>query len=135
MSLTLNDALSHYRSVSDSTHKFWAYFQVVAAGTAAFAWSKEVPNELRVFIFLSIAFAVFTALNGRLVVGSQAEAFAASKCVKDYALNLGTAVPKDLLPIVNRIDPGPAWLILVFYVGLSFATLSAVWWRYFTLAC
>lgn len=38
MPLTLPDALTHYRAMYDATHKFWGYFQVVAASTTAFAW-------------------------------------------------------------------------------------------------
>ncbi len=133
MSLTLNDALSHYRSVADTTHRFWGYFQAVAAGTAAFAWSQESSTEVQVFGFLSFAFGTFAALNWRLVVASQAEAVAAAECVKKYALTLGATVPSDLLPLVQRIKPDSAALIGLWHAGLSVATLGAVWWRYSAL--
>jgi len=134
MSLTLSDALSQFRAVSDTTHKFWGYFQAVAAGTAAFAWSQEAPADVQLFVFLSVAFTVFAVLNWRLVVSSQAEAVATSKCVKDYASTLGVALPKDLLPIIQKVNPDPAALIGVWHAGLSLATLGAVWWRYNILA-
>ena len=135
MSLTLSDALSQYRAISDTTHRFWGYFQAVAAGTAAFAWSQEAPSDVQLFVFLSLAFAVFAVLNWRLVVSSQAEAVAAAKCVKDYASALGATVPSDLQPIIQRLSPDPASLIACWHAGLSLATLGAVWWRYYILAC
>ena len=81
MQLTLADALSHYRSVAETTHKFWGYFQAVSVGTAAFAWSRDNTSEVKLFALLSIAFAVFAIGNWRLVVSSQAEAVAAKKCI------------------------------------------------------
>ncbi|MNC41784.1 hypothetical protein D3C75_905640 [compost metagenome] len=134
MSLTLSDALSHYRSVSDSTHKYWGYFQVVAGGTAAFAWSSEASADAQLFVFLSIAFAVFAVLNGRLVVSSQAEAIAAVQCVRNHASNSTVAVPSELAPLLEGIKPDPTALICLLHAGLSLATLAAVWWRYASLA-
>jgi hypothetical protein len=124
MSLTLSDALSHYRSVSDATHKFWGYFQAVAVGTAAFAWSSKVPVEAQLFGFLSIAFAIFAALNWRLVVSSQAEAVIAAECLKKYAASLGDTVPSDLLPIIDRINPYSPQRIGLWHVVLSLAALE-----------
>ena len=135
MTLTLSDALSHYRSVSDTTHKFWGYFQAVASGTAAFAWSREAPADPQLFVFLSIAFAVFAVLNWRLVVSSQAEAVAAAQCVKSYASSAGPSVPSELLPLIQKLKPDPAPLIGRWHAGLSLVTLGAVWWRYHSLAC
>jgi hypothetical protein len=134
MALSLNDALSHYHSVSDTAHKFWGYFQIVAAGTAAFAWSREAGGELQLFAFLALGFAVFAALNWRLVVCTQSEAVAAAHCVKAHASALGDAVPRELRPLVERIDPDPAFLVGVWHAVLSCATLGAVWWRYATVA-
>lgn len=133
MSLTLSDALSHYRSVSDTTHKFWGYFQAVAAGTAAFAWAREGPADPQLFVFLLFAFAAFALLNWRLVVSSQAEAVAAAQCVKEYASRLST-VPPELLPLIQNLKPDPAPLIGAWHAGLSLATLGAVFWRYHSLA-
>jgi hypothetical protein len=133
MSITLSDALSHFRSVSDTTHKFWAYFQAVAIGTAAFAWSRDTPADLQLFVFLSIAFAVFAVLNWRLVVSSQAEATNAAQCIKACAA-AASSIPPELLPLIHRIEPDPAPLIGVWHAGLSIATLGAVWWRYASLA-
>ncbi|ETW93714.1 MAG: hypothetical protein ETSY2_50930 [Candidatus Entotheonella gemina] len=70
MAFSLNDAISHYRSITDTTHKFWGYFQAVAAGTAAFAWLRDAKSTA-LFVLHTIAFVVFAFLNGRLVVGSQ----------------------------------------------------------------
>lgn len=133
MSLSLADALSHYRAVSETTHKFWGYFQAVAAGTAAFAWSREKSGEVELFVFVSIAFTVFAVLNWRLVVSSQAEAVSAAQCVKNNAATLDAAVPADLLPIIQRVSPDAAPLVGLWHAGLSLATLGAVWWRYYSL--
>jgi hypothetical protein len=132
MSLSLSDALSHYRSVSDATHRFWGYFQVVAGGTAAFAWSCATPDK-QLFVFLSIAFAVFAVLNGRLVVSSQNEAVTAAQCIQNYASSATATIPSELVPLVLGITPDSKALILVWHAGLSLATLFAVWWRYESL--
>lgn len=134
MSLTLSDGLSHYRSVSDTTHRFWGYFQAVAAGTAAFTWSQVMPADAAVLVVLGTAFAVFAVLNWRLVVGSQWEAWTTSKCIKEYAINPAVAVPSELLPLIEKIDPEHPTLVGAWHAGLSIATLTAVWWRYSLLA-
>ena len=133
MSLTLTDALSQYRSVSEATHRFWGYFQAVAAGTAAFAWSREPPADTQVFIFLALAFAVFAALNWRLVVNSQSEAEVVARCIRAYVSSPSAATPSELLPIIQRIRPDSARLVGFWHAGLSLATLFAVWWRYNSL--
>lgn len=133
MSLTLSDALSHYRSLSDTTHKFWGYFQVVAAGTAAFAWSRERTDLGQTFFLLAIAFSVFAILNWRLVVGSQAEMVNAAKCLKKYAESV--QVPAELKPMLERINPDPAHRVGLWHAGLSLATLVAVLWRYLLVSC
>lgn len=135
MSLTLSDALSHYHSISDTTHRFWGYFQAIAAGTAAFAWSREDSAEVQTFIFLAVAFSVFAVLNWRLVVSSQAEAVAVAQCVKNYASSAAAPVPAELQPLVERISPDPPFLIGLWHAGLSLATLGAIWWRYDSLVC
>lgn len=132
MPLTLSDALSHYRSVSDATHRYWGYFQVVAGGTAAFAWSRKT-SDIQLFVFLSIAFAVFAVLNGRLVISSQGEAVAAVKCIRNYASSTTAAIPSELAPLVEGIKPDSIVFIFLWYAGLSLATLFAIWWRYVSL--
>jgi hypothetical protein len=73
-------------------------------------------------------------LNWRLVVSSQAEAVAAAQCVKAYAARPGATVPAELLPLIDRINPDPAFLIGLWHAGLSLGTVGAVWWRYNSLS-
>ena len=129
MSLTLGDALSHYRSVADATHKFWGYFQAVAVGAAGFAWTREGP-DVALFLFLSIAFAVFAAANGCLVVSSQSEAHRAAQCIKQFAVRPEIAVPTELQPIISGLKPYTAPLVGLFHAVLSVATLAAIWLRF-----
>lgn len=130
MSLTLSDALSHYRSASDATHKFWGYFQAVAAGTAAFAWSKDKHDDSSMFVVLGVAFTVFAMINWLLVVSSQKEARIASACVKEYANSQGISLPSKLAPIIQAINPYHPAVVGVWHAVISFATLYAIWWRY-----
>lgn len=130
MSLTLSDALSHYRAVSDTTHKFWGYFQAIAAGTAAFAWSRDGQDNANVLVLLGFGFAVFAILNWRLVCGSQCEAMTAADCVKAYARRPDVEVPSDLLPIIQKIAPDRPVVVGFWHASLSIATLVAIWWRY-----
>ncbi|KFX71077.1 hypothetical protein TMS3_0103795 [Pseudomonas taeanensis MS-3] len=129
MSLTLSEALTHYRSVTDATHRYWGYFQLVAGGTAAFAWSeKNAIFEL--FLFLSIAFTVFALLNGRLVISSQGEAVDTVQCIRNFASSATSAIPSELAPLIEGISSDSKTKISIWYTGLSLATLAAVWWRY-----
>lgn len=130
MALSLSDALSHYRSVADRSHKFWGYFQFAAAGTAGFAWSRKGAEvDMSTFGFLSLAFAVFAVLNLRLVYTSQKEAEVAVKCLQAYAESL--EVPSELKPILANIKLDEAKDVATWHGALSVGTLVAVWLRYF----
>lgn len=129
MSLTLADALSRYSSVSDTTHKFWGYYQILAAGTATVAWTT-LDRNLEEFVFLSMAFAIFAALNLRLVVSSQREAVLAKECIQNFARRSSAEVPVELRPMIEKISPDGAITVGLWHAGLSVATVAAVWWRY-----
>ena len=134
--LSLSDALSHYRGVSDATHRFWGYFQAVAAGAAGFAWLREKPLDSRLLVVLSIAFVVFAVLNWRLIVQSQTEAKCASDSIKAYLRGddtpQGTAKPNvsvHLQPILAKLAPDKPTVVGAWHIGLSVATVVAIWWR------
>lgn len=131
--ISLSDALAQYRGITDATHRFWGYFQAVAAGTAAFAWSRE-GRDFQLFLFLSAAFLVFAFLNWRLVVESQAKAEVAAKCVKEYAKHHEPETPPQFLDIAKTVSPERSVMVAWWHGGLSVATFLAVWWRYWSLA-
>ncbi len=132
MALSISDAVAHYRSVSEDTHKFWGYFQAIAAGSAAFAWSRDYAS-LPLFAWLTIAFGIFAVLNLRLVVGSQASAVIAERCIKEFLRNNPAEAPQELAPMIADIRPGSALSVGVWHAGLAAAVMAAIWWRYFTL--
>jgi hypothetical protein len=129
MNFTLTDALAHYRAASETTHKFWGYYQVVAIGVAGFAWTQGDP-QLQLFVWLSIAFLVFAVLSWRVVVHSQDEMFTAAKCVEAYLKTPETFVPDELRPIFDKVSPDTPEKVGVWHALLSVATLIAIWWRY-----
>jgi len=131
MSLGLDNALSHYRSLSDSTHKFWGYFQLVAIASVGYVWAPHVEHTqepLLLFSILGLAFGVFVLLNWRLVVISQADAVNAADCLKKYAAKV--EVPAELKPIIDRIQPDSAFRVGTWHAALSLAALAAIGWRY-----
>lgn len=131
MSLGLDHALAHYRSLSDSTHKFWGYFQLVAIATVGYVWAPHMVQSkapVSLFFLLGLAFSVFAILNWRLVVISQADAVNAADCLKKYAAKV--EVPAELKPIIERIDPDSAFRVGAWHAALSLAALTAIWWRY-----
>lgn len=130
---SISEALSQYRSIADATHRFWGYFQAVAAAAAAFAWSRE-ECDFQVFLFLSAAFSVFAFLNWRLVVGSQADAELAANCVKSYAELRKADIPGELQNIFKTASPEQTTKVAWWHGGLSLATFVAIWWRYWSLA-
>lgn len=134
MSLSLSDALSHYRHLSDTTHKFWAYFQAIAIGAAAFAWSRNAPGDAHSLLLLFAAFLVFAALNWRLVIASQSAAITAATCIKSYASGVVPSVPGDLKPMIDGIKPDRVVVVGLWHAGLSLATLGVIWWRYCLLS-
>lgn len=129
MAYSISDALSHYRAISDATHKFWGYFQAVAVGSAAFAWSREPSASWQLYAVLAVAFTVFASLNWRLVVQSQAAAFGAAECIRAYAERPEAGVPPELRRVIESINPDSARKVGVWHAGLSLAVLVAVGWH------
>ncbi|MGH8076540.1 MAG: hypothetical protein ACREPE_04340 [Lysobacter sp.] len=134
MSLSLSDALSHYRHLSDTTHKFWAYFQAIAIGSAAFAWSRNAPGDAPSLQLLFAAFLVFAVLNWRLVTASQSAVVAAARCLKNHASGVVPSVPGDLKPMIDGIKPDRVIVVGLWHAGLSLATLGIIGWRYCLLS-
>lgn len=130
--LGLPDALGQYRSISDATHRFWGYFQTVAVGAAGFAWTHEARDP-QLFVFLSVAFAVFAVCNGGLVVASQAQAQLAARCVRAHVDRHRAEIPPELVALADTASPLPARTVGWWHAGLSVATVLAIWWRYWTL--
>jgi hypothetical protein len=126
--LTLQDALEHYRSVTDATHRFWAYFQVAAIGLVSYAWSIA-PRDWLTFLGLSIAFIVFTRFNGALVMGSQSEARLTATGIKDYVVAHPEEVPTQFSSIIAAISSKSVEHIRGIYLWLTFGTLAAMWSR------
>jgi hypothetical protein len=126
--LSLADVLQHYRSVAESTHKFWSYFQIVAVGIAAFAWSTEKPHWA-IFGVISLAFLAFVRFNGALVLESQREAWAAAEAVKLYATRHDKEVPTEFRPIIDAISPKSVDFIRGVYAWLTVGTIATMWGR------
>lgn len=129
MSFSLNDAVSHYRSIADTTHKFWGYFQAIAAGTAAFAWTGDTHRGIALTTLLTAAFLVFALPNWRLVIGSQRQAVSAASAIKAYCRNHADAINTDLRPIIDTIDRDPVYRVGLWHTRLSTAVVLAVWAR------
>ena len=132
MALSVNDALGHYRAVAEATHKYWGYFQAIAAGTAAFAWASETQT-LPLLAWLTFAFVLFAIASWRLVVGSQADVVAVKDCIKTFVKNHPSEVPSDFAPLVDRLTPYPAWIVGSWHGLISVAVVAVIWWNHFLL--
>ncbi|GCL62567.1 hypothetical protein [Pseudaquabacterium pictum] len=123
--MKLTDAMSHLRSISDQTHKFWAYYQAVTAGVIGFAWaSSKPPPEL--LIGLTVAYAIFAFLNCRLVVSSQEVALAVWRAIQKYKEQPSEPITPQFLPILDLNQPDDPTLIKGMHIGLSILTATAV---------
>jgi hypothetical protein len=86
----LADAASAVRAYSDQTHRFWGYFQVASAGTAAFAWAGHSPatwsyqNRHVLLVVLLVAYISFSIANNLLLQGSQRAARDGHDAIADF---------------------------------------------------
>lgn len=130
MTITVSDALSRYSSVLEANHRFWAYFQALALGTAAFAWTRD-PLERELALLLTAAFLAFAVLNARLVFLSQRDARRLAAAIRKYAKNKGDGVPRELRAVA-RLHPDKPASVLLWHLSLTAAAVGTVWWRYFS---
>jgi hypothetical protein len=128
--LNLSDALSHYRAAADSTHRFWAYFQLVGGGLISFTWLQALPS-VALLLALTAFFFVFAYFNSKLVFESQREAVVTSRGIKLYARLHPDEVPDQFRPFLRRISPRPVGHIQDIYLGLSTVVVVAMWARPF----
>ena len=130
--LSLADAISHFHQVSSATHQFWAYFQYIAAGAVAVAWTVPAKGSKELCWLLTAGLSVFAAINGVMVFKSQQGMFdvaaAIQKCVKAGTCDVSDA----LLPVTNSIQAAEPCLIALAYIGLFGAAVFGIWlpnWR------
>jgi hypothetical protein len=103
--MTLTDALSHLRSISDQTHKFWGYYQAVTAASVVFAWTDLTRSHPALIPGLVFAYAMFAILNCRLVVSSQVSALATWQAIQNYTPLPNETVNPGLLPLTKLNKP------------------------------
>lgn len=129
-SLSLSDVLSHYHSLTDTTHKLWAYFQAVAIGSALFAWSLDGHTKPSVFAALAIAFFGFSLMNLRLVISSQKDLVVVADSIHRYAKTPKLHIHSAFFPLIHRIRPDPVQTVTLWHILVTLATLASIWWRY-----
>jgi hypothetical protein len=130
--MKLTDALTHLRSTSDQTHKFWGYYQAVTAAAVGFAWASSKPPQQLIFGLIT-AYAIFAFLNCRLVVTSQSAALSVWQTIQDYKPLPDETLNPTLLPITRLNRPDEPTLIGGMHIGLSILAAFAMYARTWSL--
>lgn len=130
MTISLSDTLSHYRAVTDTSHRYWGYFQAIAASTAAFAWGASSMKHWFEYAMLTLGFAIFAVLNMRLILGAQEDALKIAEGLKSFVQRADSGVPLDFQPIFQRLDPDSKYKVGSWHALISAATIAVVWVRY-----
>lgn len=135
MELTLSDALSHYRSLSETTHRFWGYFQAIALGALAFSWAHYNEKSLSLTVLLTLAFVFFAILNLRLIRSAQMDVVEAARCLKAYTANPNTTLPPEFKPLIENIKPDSVVKVCCWHSILAIATVVVFWLPWLIKTC
>ncbi|WP_156902251.1 hypothetical protein [Azohydromonas australica] len=125
--MKISDALAHLRSTSDQTHKFWAYYQAFSAAAVGFSWaSKAPPNSLIYGLFFG--YAVFAALNFRLIISSQRSALIIWNAINDYSKSPSKEeeIPYQFMPLLRLNKPDKPLIIGAIHGIVSISILLAI---------
>lgn len=125
--MKISDALTHLRSTSDQTHKFWAYYQAFSAAAFAFAWtSTDPPRQLIYGLFFG--YAIFALLNFRLIVSSQRSALTIWNAIDEYSKEPSEEdrIPIKFLPLLKLNKPDAPAIIGAIHGAVSVSILLAI---------
>lgn len=132
--MTLPEGLSHYRWIIEQSHKYWAYFQVAALGSAGFVWSTKLPRDPLVFGGLVALVAIFSYASNRAIVGAQKDAIVALDAIQK-ALPKARNAPGDLNAMIRDITHTSVWTMRCWNIAMIVVALAVIGYRYFTLPC
>lgn len=131
MLYTLNDAIEQHKFQTDATHKFWGYFQVVAAGAVAVAWQDKSPLSQPVLISLLVAFIIFSVASNYAIFSSQRQSWRLSAAIKKYCTNNPNEIPVEFIGVLKSIKSiHPRW-VSAWHGLISIAAIIAISIRIF----
>ncbi|XQE65144.1 hypothetical protein ACOAPY_10565 [Pseudomonas sp. P3C3] len=134
MLYTLKEAIEQHQYQTDGTHKFWGYFQVIAAGSAAIAWQKEITLSQPVLIALLVAFIIFSVASNYAIFSAQRQSWELSLAIKKYCTNNPAEIPAEFIGSLKSIKSiHPKW-VSVWHGLISIATATAILIRAFSCA-
>lgn len=123
--MKLADAMTHLRSASDQTHKFWGYYQAVTIGAVGFAWASSMPPR-QFIVGLVFAYAMFAILNCRLVVSSQATALQIWQAIQQYTPTPDEVTNTSLISITKFNKPDAPVIVGGLHIALSILAAIAI---------
>ncbi|EPJ2807505.1 hypothetical protein ACTHGN_000495 [Pseudomonas putida] len=126
--MNLNDAVSYFRSITDQTHRFWAYYQGVTAAVVVLVWSIEVVPKNSGW-WLVLGYLLFSLLNCRLIALSQRGAVVAWQCIQDYRQQSSGEIPVPLQPLLDINKPDSTFSVIVMHIALSVFAAWMIWIR------
>jgi ABC-type Fe3+-siderophore transport system permease subunit len=126
------DAASTVRAYNEQTHRFWGYFQLAGAGTAAFAWTGKdthdwsIENREIILIGLLIAFLCFALANMLLAVGSQRAAWIGYEAIRKFKEDNASEIDPTLGEVLLLSRPVRPWVALFWHFAITLAVFVAV---------
>jgi hypothetical protein len=129
---SLADAASAVRAYSEQTHKFWGYFQVASAGTAAFAWAGHSPstwsdqNRHVILVVLLLAYLFFAVANNLLLQGSQRAVRVGYEAISEFKAKNQGDIDGDLGKVLVLNEPVKPWMAVLLHLAIIVAVFAAV---------
>jgi len=122
---TLSDALTHFRSIIDNTHRFITYFQVVTVAVVSLVISNHFGAEFVTYLTIG-GYVLFSAINGWLAVSSQGEARIAWNGINSAAEKSEVVISKDLKPLLSTRKPARETSLASVYVIIVVSAVGAM---------
>lgn len=124
--VSLKDAFDIYQKQSDSTHKLWAYFQVISIAVLGYTIGSDKAHwSDSTYILIVMSYLVFAIANQWVVVFSQRELHKFGEAVKMASINTG---PIGEQLVVAAVKP---WIVSVFHTfsaAMILAAIVATWY-------
>jgi hypothetical protein len=98
---SLSDVMATLRWSTDTTHKYWAYYQVVTGAAVGLAWSaKALP-----VLLLASGYYLFAILNMRLIYVGQQQSSLLWTSIQRYAEKYPTRITHELEYALRAAKP------------------------------
>ena len=123
--LTLKEAFDIYQKQSDSTHKIWAYFQIISLAVLGYTiGSDKAQWSTATYFLIAGSYILFAIANQVAIVLSQKELHRFGHAVKIASEDTGP-VGKKL--VAEAVKPWKVSLFHTFATAVILAAIFATW--------